>query len=83
MSSNTRADTMAASAPCAKLLAAFMGLGCVIVQKASSIQKDDEWRYNRTDFQRKRKHCFRTIISGKKEVIVNNSNIPVVLYNMN
>ena len=43
MSSNTRADTMAASAPCAKkLLAAFMGLGCVIVQKASSIQKDDE-----------------------------------------
>ena len=67
MSSNTRADTMAASAPCAKkLLAAFMGLGCVIVQKASSIQKDDEWRYNRTDFQRKRKHCFRTIISGKK-----------------
>lgn len=39
MSSNTRADTMAASAPCDKLLAAFMGLGCVIVQKASSIQK--------------------------------------------
>ena len=67
MSSNTRADTMAASAPCAKkLLAAFMGLGCVIAQKASSIQKDDKWRYNCTDFQRKRKHCFRTIISGEK-----------------
>lgn len=39
MSSNTRADTMAASAPCAKLLAAFMGLGCVIVQKRLLFRK--------------------------------------------
>ena len=71
MSSNTRADTMAASAPCAKkLLAAFMGLGCVIAQKSVFYSERYERRYNRTDFQRKRKHCFRTIISGKKRKLL-------------
>lgn len=37
----TRADTMAASAPCAKATA-FLCLGHVVVQKSSPIEVDDE-----------------------------------------
>ena len=59
----TREDTMAASAPCAKkLLAAFLCLGHVVVQKSSPIEVDDERGDDGADFQRERKHETGTIV---------------------
>lgn len=59
----TREDTMAASAPlCKKLLAAFLCLRHVVVQKFSPIEVDDEWGNDGTDFQRERKHETGTVV---------------------
>lgn len=59
----TREDTMAASAPlCKKLLAAFLCLRHVVVQKFSPIEVDDEWGNNSADFQCERKHKTWTVV---------------------
>ena len=47
---------------CKKLLAAFLCLRHVVVQKFSPIEVDDEWGNDGTDFQRERKHETGTVV---------------------